>query len=116
MTRDVFEKTPVHSDFKNPEWLNLWVPTNVELIHLLRPEYRHKLKKISDTEFAFSGKRFKFLVAKDERVFARTKEKLWILPDFIEQYKEYVGDSSSLGHNLDSYSYSQMYIEEADYR
>lgn len=68
MTRDVFDQEVVYSDFDNQQqWLNLWVPSNSDINRLFRLEYRAHLNQVSDTDFEFSGKKFKFLLDKGGR-------------------------------------------------
>lgn len=116
MTRDVFEGQELHSSFTNQEWLTLWVPYREDLIKIFRPEYREKLGQISDNEFMFSGKKFRFLVSKNERLYARTREKMWELEDFIDHYKDFGSEAAETSNNQESLSYSQMIIQNTSYQ
>lgn len=114
MTKAVFENTDYTTYEYNNEWLSLYMPTHEDICMFLQPEYRRNLKQINASEYIFSGKKFKFLVSKDGRLFARTKERLWTIYDFVDEYKDYVFlDSKS--SMPDSYSYSQMQIEDVEY-
>ena len=114
MTRDVFEHPENIVGGKTQEWLNLWIPYREDIIRIFNPENRQKLRRISDSEFTYSGKKFRFLLAEDGRVFARTKEKMWILSEFVEHYQDFEFEETE-GDPQESYSYSQIIIEDHSY-
>jgi len=114
MTRNVFEKEGGLPPVNNQQWLSLWTPYREDIIRILRPEYRTHLERKSETEFKFNGKKFRFLISEDKRIFARTKEKMWILSEFLEHYKDFEFEETDKDER-DSYSYSQMMIQEESY-
>lgn len=115
MTRDMFDQSGIFNGEHNQEWLSIWVPYQEDIIRILKPEYRSKLERVSETEFKFSGKKFRFLISKDDKIFARTKQKMWTLTEFIDHYKDYVYEESTEGMDKDSYSYSQIIVQEQSY-
>lgn len=114
VTKNVFSVKPSDSYFPVGEHLTLWVPDEEALTTIFKPRYLERLKRISQKEFKFGGKVFKFLMSKDSRLFARTKNELLSIHDFIDKYKQYRHDEKKLNETsgIDSISYSQMVVED----
>ena len=57
---------------------------------------------------------FKFLLSKDGRLFARTRNELLMIHDFIEKYKLLDNESKENNYtkSFDPYSYSHVVVEE----
>lgn len=71
--------------------------------------------RISQSDFKFSGKKFRFFISKDDRLFAGTKEKMWPLGDFIEHYKDFDYEDASESNGKESISYSEIIVQEQSY-
>jgi len=101
------------SYFPLGEYLTLWVPEDEDLQRIFKQRYLLRLKKVTDNEFKFGGKVFKFLLSKDGRMFARTRNELLPINEFIEKYKQYRFDDKKMNEtpDIDSLSYSQMMVE-----
>jgi hypothetical protein len=112
--RNVFNTKPNESYFPVGEYLTLWVPQDNDLHKIFKPRYLDRLKRVNPKEFKFGGKVFKFLLSKDKRLFARTRNELMEIHDFIEKYRQYRYDDKKLNETsgVDSYSYSQMIVED----
>ena len=115
MTRDVFDQVPHSSHFPVGEYLTLWVPDTDDLERIFNRSCLERLTQVSDKEFKFWGKIFKFLLSKDGRLFARTRNELLTIHDFIEKYRLFDQDSRiNNTTSVDPYSYSRVVIEEIE--
>lgn len=116
MSRDVFLTPSREEHSKDQEWLSLWVPFPSDLRKHFSPEICSKIVQTSATDFKFSGKKFKFLLSQDNEIFAKTNNGLWSFNDFIEKYSGFEFEEfASKSANPESFSYSQMYVENAEY-
>lgn len=114
MTRNVFDKPKDKIEVPTGEYLKVWVPNTVELQGIFRPRHLKNVQQVSDTEFRFSGKLFKFLKAKNNRLFAKTKNEMYDIQEFIEKYQSFAFEDERPNDTQDfeTYSYSKVIVED----
>jgi len=113
----MFNPSTQGESYEDYEYLNLWVPDQYALVKMFKDISILKcISRDSVTDFKFNNKKFKFMKAQDGQVYAKTKETMQTMDDFIEKYKDFEYDGfTSRSMNPESMSYSQMVIENAEY-
>jgi hypothetical protein len=116
VTKDMF-KGRLGEEVPIGERLKIYVPDEKEINEIFTHRQLKRLKQISPTKFQFSGKNFKFLLSKDGRLFARTKEQVMGMKQFIDKYRYYksgVFESAVDPTPTQELSYSEIIVEHPD--